>query len=131
MRILVYGAGPLGSLLAARLHESGQEVSLLARGQRLADLRQNGLVIQDLFTGDRRTVAVPIVEALAPTGSYDWVMVVMGKAALPGVLPTLAANKQCKNIIFLGNNVAGGNELAAALGRERVLMGFLMASGVM
>ena len=35
MRILVFGAGPLGSLLAARLHQGGQDVTLLARGERL------------------------------------------------------------------------------------------------
>ena len=34
MKILFYGAGVLGSLFAARLQESGQEVSILARGQR-------------------------------------------------------------------------------------------------
>jgi 2-polyprenyl-6-methoxyphenol hydroxylase-like FAD-dependent oxidoreductase len=37
MKILVYGAGPLGSLFAGRLHQAGHAVSLLARGQRLDD----------------------------------------------------------------------------------------------
>jgi ketopantoate reductase len=40
MKLLVYGAGVTGSLLAARLHEAGQDVSLLARGERLAALRR-------------------------------------------------------------------------------------------
>jgi 2-polyprenyl-6-methoxyphenol hydroxylase-like FAD-dependent oxidoreductase len=31
MKLLVYGAGVLGSLFAARLHEAGHDVSLLAR----------------------------------------------------------------------------------------------------
>lgn len=38
MKMLVCGAGPLGSLFAARLHQGGHDVTLLARGQRLADL---------------------------------------------------------------------------------------------
>ncbi|MEV3950585.1 2-dehydropantoate 2-reductase N-terminal domain-containing protein [Streptomyces halstedii] len=33
MKLLVYGAGVLGSLFAARLHEAGHDVSLLARGR--------------------------------------------------------------------------------------------------
>ena len=32
MRILFFGAGVLGSLYAARLHEAGTEVILVARG---------------------------------------------------------------------------------------------------
>lgn len=36
MNILVYGAGVIGTLYAAGLQESGQLVTLLARGQRLA-----------------------------------------------------------------------------------------------
>ncbi|MFN2110632.1 MAG: ketopantoate reductase family protein, partial [Anaerolineae bacterium] len=42
MKILIYGAGPLGSVFAARLHQGGHDVSILARGQRLADLREHG-----------------------------------------------------------------------------------------
>ena len=40
MRILVYGAGPLGSLFAARLHAGGHQVTILARGQRLLDIKK-------------------------------------------------------------------------------------------
>lgn len=51
MRILFYGAGVLGSLYAARLQEARQEVSILARGQRLADIREHGIVLEDGDTG--------------------------------------------------------------------------------
>lgn len=44
MKILVFGAGPLGSLLAARLFQGGHEVVLLARGVRLEDLKKHGVV---------------------------------------------------------------------------------------
>jgi 2-dehydropantoate 2-reductase len=40
-KILVYGAGPLGSLFAVRLSQAGHAVALLACSQRLADLRKN------------------------------------------------------------------------------------------
>jgi 2-dehydropantoate 2-reductase len=58
MRILVYGAGPLGSLFASRLHEAGHDVALLARGQRLADLKAYGVMTVDTQTG-RETVRHP------------------------------------------------------------------------
>lgn len=43
MKVLIYVAGVIGSLLAARLHEAGHDVSLLARGERLGALRENGV----------------------------------------------------------------------------------------
>jgi ketopantoate reductase len=129
MKILVYGAGPLGSLLASRLHEAGHMVSLLARGQRLADLREHGIVLVDTETG-KETVARPnIVERLDPQDAYDLVMVVMRKNRALEILPVLAANQHTPNILFLMNNAAGPDALTAALGKERVLMGFPMAAG--
>jgi ketopantoate reductase len=129
MKILVYGAGPLGSLLASRLHEAGHKVSLLARGQRLTDLREYGIVLVDTETG-KETVARPdIVERLDPEDAYDLVMVVMRKNRALEILPVLAANKHTPNVLFLMNNAAGPDALTAALGKERVLMGFPMAAG--
>lgn len=54
LKVLVYGSGPLGSLFAARLAEAGHQISLLARGQRLLDLREHGIVLVDHQTGKRR-----------------------------------------------------------------------------
>jgi ketopantoate reductase len=129
MKILVYGAGPLGSLLASRLHDAGHEVSLLARGRRLADLRQYGIVLIDTETG-KETVARPrIVERLEPQDAYELVMVVMRKNRALEILPILAANQNTPNVLFLMNNAAGPDALTEALGKERVLMGFPMAAG--
>ena len=43
MKILIYGAGVIGSLYAALLAKSGQDVTVYARGRRLESLRKNGL----------------------------------------------------------------------------------------
>lgn len=129
MRILVYGSGPLGSLFAARLLDAGHDVSLLARGQRLADLRQHGLVLVDDLSG-RESVSQPrIVERLLPDDAYDLVLVIMRKNHALEILPVLAANQKCANILFLMNNAAGPGELLQALGEQRVMIGFPMAAG--
>jgi 2-dehydropantoate 2-reductase len=129
MRILVFGAGPLGSLMAARLHEAGQEVTLLARGQRLADLRTYGVVLEDAVSGTREMVPVPTVEHLAPSDRYDLIMVVMRKNQALAILPTLAANTATPTVLFMMNNAAGAADLCAALGRERVMLGFPLPGG--
>jgi ketopantoate reductase len=129
MKILLYGAGPLGSLLASRLHEAGHKVSLLARGQRLADLREHGIVLVDTQSG-RETVSRPnIVERLDSEDAYDLVLVVMRKNRALEILPVLAANRHTPSVLFLMNNAAGPDALVQALGKERVLMGFPMAAG--
>ena len=43
MKILIYGAGVIGSLYGAYLSEAGYSVSLFARGKRLKELKKNGL----------------------------------------------------------------------------------------
>jgi 2-dehydropantoate 2-reductase len=130
MKILVYGTGPLGSLFAARLKAGGHDISILARGQRLADLREYGIVLEDALTGERTTTRVDIVEQLASDDAYDLVIVLMRKNQVAAILPTLAANRHTPNILFMGNNAAGPDEYIGALGRERVLLGFGGAGGM-
>lgn len=129
MNILIYGAGPLGSLFTARLHEAGNSVSLLARGQRLTDLREYGIVLVDTQTGQETVSQPQIVERLDPQDTYDLVLVIMRKNQALEILPILATNKHTPNILFLMNNAAGPGELVQTLGVERVLMGFPMAAG--
>jgi len=130
MNILIYGAGVQGSVIAARLHAAGHDVRLLARGKRLADLREHGVVLEDARTGIRSTAAVPLVEALAPTDAYDLIVVTVRKNQVADALPILAANKATPDVLFLGNNAAGPDAYAAALGRERVLFGFMAVGGM-
>ena len=46
MRILIYGSGAIGSNIGGLLTESGEDVTLLARGPQLAALRSHGLIIE-------------------------------------------------------------------------------------
>jgi len=128
-RILVYGTGPLGSLFAARLQQGGNDVSILARGQRLADLREHGIVLVDVLTGERTVMRVNVVESLAPDDAYDLVLVIMRKNHALQILPVLAANRHTPNVLFLMNNAAGPEALVEALGQERVLIGFPGSAG--
>ncbi|MFA9428320.1 alpha/beta fold hydrolase [Natronorubrum sp. A-ect3] len=129
MKILVFGAGPLGSLKAARLHEAGHDVSLLARGQRLADLREHGIVIQEEGAHGEEVAHVPVVESFEPDDDYDLVLVVMGEHQAVQILDTLAENEHVPTFLFMGNNVNGSDEMVQALGNERVMLGFPYPGG--
>ena len=43
MRFIVYGAGAVGGVVAARLHLAGSDVQVVARGAHLDVIRRNGL----------------------------------------------------------------------------------------
>ena len=46
MRFVVYGAGGIGGVLGARLHQSGRDVVLIARGAHFEAVRDKGLRLQ-------------------------------------------------------------------------------------
>lgn len=124
LRILVIGAGVIGSVYAARLQTAGYTVTLLARGQHAADLRANGLVLEDAPTGQSTTSHLRVVEQLAPEESYDLALVCVRLDQVAATLPDLAANQQIPMFVFFLNNPTGKELLVKHLGRERVVLGF-------
>jgi 2-dehydropantoate 2-reductase len=130
MKILIYGAGPLGSLFAVRLIEAGHDVSLLARGQRLKDLQEHGIIIEDSVTGVQEQTPVNTVEALLPDDDYELVMVVMRKNQALQILPTLSANKVVPTFLFMMNDMAGPGLKFKALGSSRLMRGFPLPGGM-
>ena len=129
MKILVFGAGVLGSLYAARLQDAGHEVTILARGSRAGQIREHGIVLLDSTSGLQTSTLVNVIEVLEPGDEYDLALVVVRKNQLAEALPLLAANQRIPSFLFLVNNAAGPSALLQALGRERVLMGFPGAGG--
>jgi 2-dehydropantoate 2-reductase len=129
LKILFYGAGVIGSLYAARLKDSGQDVSILARGDRLAAIKEHGIVLEDVQSGRRTETPVNVVERLSPEDSYDLVVVCVGKHQLSSVLPALEENHLVRNILFMLNSAEGLEKLFGPVGKERVLGGFPGAGG--
>src|SRR5688572_17707729 len=87
MKLLVYGAGVLGSLLAAGMHEAGHDVALLARGERLAALRRHGIQLAEDDSPVVRRVPVPVVEE--PADSYDLIAVLVRAHQVGPVLESI------------------------------------------
>jgi 2-dehydropantoate 2-reductase len=129
MKILFYGAGVLGSLYAVRCKTAGHDVSILARGQRLADLREHGIVLEEAKTGARTTTPVRVVESLEPDDAYEWIVVLVRKNQLDEILPILAVNHATPNLLLMVNNPSGIAGIAEAVGRERAVFGFPGAGG--
>ncbi|MDP9799616.1 2-dehydropantoate 2-reductase [Catenuloplanes nepalensis] len=127
MKLLVYGAGVVGTQFAVRMHEAGHDVSLLARGERLAALRRHGVRLAEGESPVVRQVPVPVVET--PAGDYDLITVFVRAHQVAAILEPLATLHG--DVLFLLNWAAGAAPLAAALGRDRVLLGFATGGGTM
>jgi 2-dehydropantoate 2-reductase len=128
VRVLVLGAGVIGSVYASKLMHAGHDVVLVARGPRLADLISHGLVLQDAQSGNRTVQPVALVSEPAPDDSFDVVLVSVRADQLESTLAVLTGMKDGSDVLFFGNTGNHGAKLAAAVG-ERALFGFPAAGG--
>ena len=67
MRVVVLGAGGIGGSIGARLHQSGHEVALIARGAHGAAVREHGLTFET--PEERVTLRIP---AYARPSEVTW-----------------------------------------------------------
>ncbi len=129
MRVLFFGAGPLGSLYAHLFHEAGVDVTLLARGARYDWLKEHGLVLRNEMTGEEGRSRVALTQTLTPEDEYDLAIVLIRRNKLRPVFEVLASCQGVRSILFMGNNALGFSDYTDALPAERLLFGFPGAGG--
>jgi 2-dehydropantoate 2-reductase len=127
-RILVFGAGVIGSLYAGKLTLSGHNVTLLARNKRLDELREKGLLLKSIPNGKTEKADVPLISELEADDRYDYVLVALQQVHVGEALPSLQRNNSL-NFIFMVNTPNGYAEWTDALGRARVIPAFPGAGG--
>jgi 2-dehydropantoate 2-reductase len=123
-KLLIFGAGAIGSLYALRFIQSDMNVTVLARGNRLEELRRNGLQYGE--KGSIKTVQVNLIETLLNDDIYDFIFVTVRFDQMLSALTAIKNNKS-KNIVTLTNTV-GYDEWIAIVG-NRLIPGFPGAGG--
>ena len=88
MKVGIVGAGAIGGLLAARLAQTGCDVSAIARGAHLAAIQKNGL----RYISDSTEFVSPITASDDPStlGVQNVVLLTVKAPALPALAPKLA-----------------------------------------
>ncbi len=104
MKVLVYGAGVIGSYLAHVLCEAGNDVTMLARSIRKAELEQKGLVIRHYLQKKITADHPRIVDKLGEE-AYDIIFAAMQYQQMRSVLDDLADSRS-PLVVLVGNNLS-------------------------
>ncbi|CAM3137760.1 ketopantoate reductase [Paenibacillus taichungensis] len=103
-RILIFGAGVIGSMYAIKFIEAGFDVTLFAHSNRFKSLRENGLQYKE--KGTVRSVQVNVIDTLANDDIYDFIFVTVRYDRSESALLALKDN-QSKNIVTMTSNSIG------------------------
>lgn len=102
MKICVFGAGAIGGYLAVRLANSGQDVSIVARGPHLDAIKANGLVLD--IDGQREIARVPATDNAADLGPQDYVFITLKAHSVADVTDKIAPLVGPETTIVTGMN---------------------------
>ncbi|WP_242835765.1 2-dehydropantoate 2-reductase N-terminal domain-containing protein [Clostridium sp. DL-VIII] len=123
-RILIFGAGVVGSIYALRFAQSGLDVTLLARGKRLEALKRDGLRYND--NGIIKNISIKTIEKLEDDDIYDFIFVPVRYDQAETALSAIK-NNYSKTIITLTNTI--GYDRWLEIVGDRLLPGFPGAGG--
>jgi 2-dehydropantoate 2-reductase len=119
MRFVIFGAGAIGGVVGARLHQGGYDVALIARGAHLEAIRRDGLTLET--PTELSTLRLPAGEdpAELEVGGDDVVLLATKSQDTAGALNALrAAGADDVPVVCVQNGVE--NERAASRMFEEV-----------
>jgi len=119
-KILIFGAGVIGSTLAIKFIEAGIDVTIFARSNRLKVLQENGL--QYNKKNVIKTIPVKVIATLKNDDIYDFIFVPVRYDQSETALLALKDN-QSKNIVTMTNNSFGFSAWLDIVG-DRLLPAF-------
>ncbi len=126
MRVLIYGAGVIGSLYAALLSEAGEDVTVYARGKRLQDLQEKGLLYRE--KEGIKTAKVNILPFLNNNDCYDYIFLTVRENQLMTALTELKDNNS-PTIVTMVNSLDTYEKWEDICGKGRILPAFPGAGG--
>lgn len=120
MKILVFGAGAMGSVIGALLSRR-QDVLLVTRGEHLEAIKSGGLTIDGVVKENFRINAS---DSSSLRGKYDLILVTV-KAYATGEAASICKDLLGRKgaVLTIQNGLGNAEKLAKVFGRERVVAG--------
>ncbi|MGC8861892.1 MAG: ketopantoate reductase family protein, partial [Armatimonadota bacterium] len=125
MRVLVVGAGALGSVFGCLLRHSGHEIGFVEPGDRLEDIRVRGLTVTGLF-GEHRASGFELYSSAdqVPVGAHELVLITVKsfhtREAVAQIAPRVGPDAL---VLSLQNGLGNYETILDALGEHRALAG--------
>ena len=129
MKVLIIGAGVIGTVYGAHLGAAGHTVDVLSHPPRTDDIALRGLAVHEVLDGSRAEAAASVVPD-AGADRYDLVLVAVRSDQLARAGSQLAALTGSPAVLFFGNNPGGRSALPAQVPGE-VRLGFPGVGGVL
>ena len=126
MKLLIYGAGVIGSLYAVLFDQAGYDVTVYARGRRLQELKAFGLVYRE--KGTLRTAKVKVIDQLNENDCYDFIITAVRETQIHTVLEELNSNHS-PTIVTMVNTLEDYTIWEKIAGKGRILPAFPGAGG--
>ena len=127
-KILVIGAGVIGSIYAVKIMQTGCEVTVLEKGKRYNQLLNEGIKIKNIRSNVEKSVKVKVIDSLSENDYYDYILVAVRNENLKELYPIL--KKNCSsNLVFMTNNYLGTQAYINELGRSRTIIAFPGVAG--
>jgi 2-dehydropantoate 2-reductase len=125
-KILILGAGVIGSILAVRFSSAGQNVTLSARSKRLEELTEKGLLYEE--NGTVKKANIRIIGEPDGYELFDYVFVTVRYNQIEAALHQLRS-KAYLYIVPMVNNLNGYDKFEEIVGKPRIIPCFPGAGG--
>ena len=128
MKMLIVGAGVIGTVYGAHHAAAGNQVSVLSHGRRTDEVASGDLCARDVIGGGRVGVEAEVVPDA--DGDYDVVLVAVRRDQLASACAGLAVLAGKPAVVFFGNNPSGRAAIPGDVPGV-VYLGFPGVGGVM
>ncbi|MGN1388014.1 MAG: ketopantoate reductase family protein [Bulleidia sp.] len=129
MRYAIIGIGGTGGILGYYLTKAGKDCTLIARGENLKALQQNGLTVHHLWDDSRVTIPVHAISSEEYHETPDVILVCVKYYSIDSILPMVKSMAGEKTIVLPILNVFGtGEKMQEALPGIHVLDGCIYVS---